>query len=416
MKDSEGQSYFETPELRRIIGRIYGQVIQQRGIHYLKGPIGAGKSRIADRLARLLASKYQVLQLAVNPMMEIQSLVRAELALPPAELDDWPPTELTVSRLEAQPLLLIIDDAELLEKQDVRALWALNKVGIVIVFVGKGGFAAGLQLKNISEWNIPLFTREQCREYLGAQGVSSFDDNSLEELFSISRGCAGKINEMALLQKWQSDGEGPGEVDEHGRPGMASIVVIAGLLITAIGVWVFLEYGSTRSLPVASETGSASRQIPKPPVKPYQKATVVELPESMPVLSSVQAPSPEVKVKQPLESEVAEVRAPATVVDDSLIEDRQWIQAQAPAAVTLQVAGAWDQPYLRNMIERADISGKSAIFMRIRQQKPWYSLVIGVYPDRSDAIAANKSISAKFGVKDAWIRTFAEIQAIISPQ
>lgn len=53
--------FFETPELRHCVAKLFEAIQREGGIHYLKGPTGAGKSRVAERLTRLLDSKYRVL-------------------------------------------------------------------------------------------------------------------------------------------------------------------------------------------------------------------------------------------------------------------------------------------------------------------------------------------------------------------
>jgi septal ring-binding cell division protein DamX len=89
-----------------------------------------------------------------------------------------------------------------------------------------------------------------------------------------------------------------------------------------------------------------------------------------------------------------------------------WLTSRSPDHYTLQLVGARERVSIEKFIRDHRITPPYAVFARELDGRPWYSLVVGDYPDRDAAIAARGRLPAALRAGDVWPRTFGSIEKI----
>ncbi len=90
-----------------------------------------------------------------------------------------------------------------------------------------------------------------------------------------------------------------------------------------------------------------------------------------------------------------------------------WIMSQDPAHFTLQLIGTQQRNSLERFVAKHKLVGDVSIYKTLRDDKPWYALVYGSYPDRAQAQAAAKQLPASLAKVKPWLRRFDSVQAQI---
>lgn len=87
-----------------------------------------------------------------------------------------------------------------------------------------------------------------------------------------------------------------------------------------------------------------------------------------------------------------------------------WLLAQPTDYWTLQLVGSRERAFIEAFIRRHHIAPLHAVFERMLDGRPWYSLVAGSYPSRDAAVAARARLPASIAHSGVWPRTFALIR------
>ena len=91
-------------------------------------------------------------------------------------------------------------------------------------------------------------------------------------------------------------------------------------------------------------------------------------------------------------------------------EGADWLTGRDPSHYTLQLVGARDRAAIEKFIRDNAVAAPYAVFERMLNGAPWYSLVAGDYPDRAAAIAAREHLPKHLERSGVWPRTFESIQ------
>ena len=90
-----------------------------------------------------------------------------------------------------------------------------------------------------------------------------------------------------------------------------------------------------------------------------------------------------------------------------------WLQQQNPRHYVLQIRAVGSETALKKYIQTHRLEDKAAYFRTMRDGKPWFSLVYGLYPDREAAVAAKARLPAGIRKQGGWPRSIESIQAAI---
>lgn len=114
----------------------------------------------------------------------------------------------------------------------------------------------------------------------------------------------------------------------------------------------------------------------------------------------------------------ATANSPATekINTKTIINRESWILEQPPEHYTVQLAGAGKEDSIRQFAKTHQLGTDAAYFKATLNGKPFYKVILGVYPDRASALSARAELSEKLMKAGPMIVRFADIQKIISPQ
>lgn len=185
---------------------------------------------------------------------------------------------------------------------------------------------------------------------------------------------------------------------------------------TAEGVGYDLLYGVYRTKREAMDAGA---KLPNAILK--TQPLVREM-------SSVQAEITESRllesgIKRQARTENAENQAPPASIDmpqgtsGSVVRTphEQWLLSQPATSFTIQLMAAGSEQNLLEFINDNNLGGQAVYYRGKRKDgSDWYSLLIGSFPDKNQALEASRQIGAQLGIAQPWIRSFKGIQKEIN--
>jgi len=138
------------------------------------------------------------------------------------------------------------------------------------------------------------------------------------------------------------------------------------------------------------------------------------LPASVVEKSVVKAPSGAPATDREKITAVEDKPVPATQqVRDAGVYQENWLLNQHPESFTLQLIGVGDPEGVRRFLRSQRPKGEVAYFQTLRNGKPWFIVVTGVYPSRAAAVAARDRLPVKLRKSGAWPRTLGSVHEAI---
>jgi DamX protein len=305
--------------------------------------------------------------------------------------------------------------------------------------------------------------------YAGLVGDSPFDTQAVEEIYQDSGGLPGAIHPLAVHTLLANT---VASVPRR-RPmlGTRAIAYVTALLIVGAGVAWFLGTQPASVQPVAggpagTATGSVRGRIEGLPAQGAEQAgggsVAAESTETTPFVGSVTPKSAardgtttaprvaaaggdsETKVStlddssSSLRSAVAVTSpAPAKGVTEtgggepvvrlasnatpavsapakpsvSLVgaHELDWLRTQDPSHYVIQLVGTRDKAAVARFLDDHRLGAKGAWFVTSHEDKPWYVVVYGMYPDRATARAAIKTLPRALQAGSPWPRSVASV-------
>jgi len=132
--------------------------------------------------------------------------------------------------------------------------------------------------------------------------------------------------------------------------------------------------------------------------------------ETRPVSPAENVPA---QAEQPPVAAMPETAAPPPARPPTGAIGMRWLASRAPGHYTLQLVGARDRAAVERYARDRGIASPHAIFERELDGRPWFSLVVGDYPDRATALAARARLPAGIDRAKVWARTFESIKKSI---
>ncbi len=288
--------------------------------------------------------------------------------------------------------------------------------------------------------------------------MDTFDAKTIRRIYQASQGVPGDIN--ALAREILADREDPEAGEELPPPYLPppaarrppvkaiALVLLAVTLVAALFM-AHREYEPTApakqttrdlAIPPLDTTGPTPPRIgghiqraqesPEPerafaPVD--EDVTMTAIPDAPPAtadtphepmparaMAAEPPPSPAVEPRAaaiPSPPAVAVVPAVTTpAAKASTIRREVWLKGRNPNHYTLQLVAAGHEQAVVDFAAKHHVAKDVAYFRSSRQDKAWYSLVYGDYPDRAAAATAAAALPASLRGVNPWIRSFAGIQ------
>ena len=89
--------------------------------------------------------------------------------------------------------------------------------------------------------------------------------------------------------------------------------------------------------------------------------------------------------------------------------DLDWLRKQDPSHYVIQVVGTRDASAVSKFLDHHELGSKGAWFVTTHENKPWYVVVYGMYPDNSSARAAIETLPERLRAGSPWPRSVASV-------
>lgn len=124
---------------------------------------------------------------------------------------------------------------------------------------------------------------------------------------------------------------------------------------------------------------------------------------------AVATTSPEVLAEAASAAATPPAESPAST---TVLQEPEWLKSRDANRYTVQLYSGKDVAKLREIAgSMTKGAAPSAYFVTTSRSGPWYSLVVGDYPDFTAAQTVATQIAAQSPTMKPWIRRFSEIQA-----
>ena len=104
------------------------------------------------------------------------------------------------------------------------------------------------------------------------------------------------------------------------------------------------------------------------------------------------------------------VTASASVPDKPRIaHDLDWLRNQEPSNFVIQLVGTRSATAASKFVDEHKLSSEGTWFLTSHENKPWYVVVYGMYPDNASARAAIKTLPEALRAGSPWPRSVASV-------
>lgn len=93
--------------------------------------------------------------------------------------------------------------------------------------------------------------------------------------------------------------------------------------------------------------------------------------------------------------------------------DERFLLKINPDHYVLQIMASFDEKKIQAFRVITGLKGKSHYYQTLYQDKPWYVLVYGDYPNRQEAIKAITELAPQVKEQNPWVQSVAEMGRII---
>jgi DamX protein len=242
----------------------------------------------------------------------------------------------------------------------------------------------------------------------GAAAVFLRPESGVAPMVANDSGTTGKVRgritgmsvetEAAQLEVTDGDGRAARSAEPEPEPFAQSVTAKAPAKDSGVAApsIVTLNTGSDAKVFVLDDSGTSTRAavaVTSPaPVKGKESARGIE-----PVvrLASNVRPAAGAPAKAKVKSRAA--------------HDLDWLRKQDPSHYVIQLVGARDAAAVGKFLDDHKLGSKGAWFVTSREDKPWYVVVYGMYPDSASARAAVKTLPAALRAGSPWPRSVASV-------
>ncbi len=413
---------------------------------FLQSKPGIGKTSLLQQVQRLSGNELRIVYIALKSVDSVAQLLAECGHGYGAELPDNASSEQWQQQLKARlqrlralsirPVLLVDDVDKIAPDSELFALimellsW---KDGEHFVLQGVLTSSTAISLPDrvqarIQRMDLLPLSRDELPAYLmhrlrvaGYQGTLPFSDRQLAQIYKNSAGSPARINQYAhqlLLRQ---------PLKRHLLPHLLSISSQLrkwGVASVGVGILVLLLFFQDDINVFVSQSDS----------RPYDELQVIELPEetAVKITASQQVQPVQNKAmtgREELVQLVTELERqphlasqhPTETVQNTALDKQQdvtahtlyheqWIMQRNPHHFTFQLMGAWQQSEVYAFVRKYALSGPVAIYTRWRDGQPWYVLIYGDYPDKTQAKQARKKWPAPRSTLPVWLRRLDSIQ------
>ena len=96
-------------------------------------------------------------------------------------------------------------------------------------------------------------------------------------------------------------------------------------------------------------------------------------------------------------------------VKSQATHDLGWLRKQNPSHYVIQLVGTRDGAAAGKFVDDHKLGSKGAWFLTSHEDKPWYVVVYGIYPDNASARAAIRTLPDSLRAGSPWPRSVASV-------
>lgn len=409
--------FFATPELTQRFNLIRHLIQNSEQLVLILSESGFGKTSLLNQLKIAESEHWWVCTLSSTPAISPEALISHILAAfkvrhegkSPQALKESLRNHIASTRYNGQLPVFLVDDAHLLPIATLKILIELamqteqfTRMRVVLFcepqitsILAAPEFEI-VQKTLVHTLDIPAFSQTQVGDYIlfrlqniGYTAIHPFNPHLIKKIYTQSEGIPAKINKLAYQALERFIEQQPNHPVARSRSyKRLAFTMLLFLTIAAAGMISYWQYPDLfkNALLIQPERAQPIVTSPPRPVVP---------PPVNPVVNEIKAPPPEVKVDTqpiPIETETKEVK------------DEVWLLKQPGEYFTIQIIGSFDMSRIQKFRDSYQLS-QLAIFKGKYQNRDWFVLVIGMYPNREQAQKALDALPNELKQEtQPWIR------------
>ncbi|MDF1588624.1 MAG: AAA family ATPase [Gammaproteobacteria bacterium] len=405
-------------------------------------------SRAGDelRLCMIDAKQHQTIETILIKCLQDLGVEQNDLDANVSQTDNFRNRLKQLRKLNIRPIL-VLDDAQTLSASIIAEIshwlsWQDNDQFLLqaIIATTHPLPLSELVLARIQHIDLPALAQDELASYLtdrmskaGYIGDFIFTDKELNKFYKRSRGNPALVNQLAH-QKLLGIKSGLTDIKAFNVSsllnfrwlGVATVIAfLVLLLVYQDDVNTFFKIDTTSQINnditlVQPEDDVATINVEHDKVMSHQDAVrqeLVELVEQLPPPEDDITPVeniekndkpiieniPNAEPTPPLEVDVAKVPLPE-------LYREPWVLQQQGTDYTFQLMGSWQQQEVYDFVNKYALTGDVAMLESMRNGRPWYALIYGVFNNKDEALAASKQWPAPLNTLPSWLRRFDSVQ------
>lgn len=96
--------------------------------------------------------------------------------------------------------------------------------------------------------------------------------------------------------------------------------------------------------------------------------------------------------------------------DQAFTPDEKYLLSENPSSYTIQLLASHNLQSIIDFVQTNHLRGQANYYKTSLQDKNWFLLIDGKYPNKTEAEAAIQQLSYSVKAQNPWVRSFAEIQ------
>ncbi len=463
----ENDLFYAEPSRKQRLGTL--QHLTQFGneLMIVTGPKGSGKTTLLQqfiatspenwKFARIEAQdgldERKILQQLFRQMgMEFKGATHSDLL-------EQMKIQFDLAQRKGQYSVMLINDADQLPVMAIKKVMEMaslistvNKPLLRIILFGTEALVGKLNDPLLSQYSslpqrvvdLQPFSEEQTAQYvLDRLSAANFSNNdlftqpALHKLYTESYGWPARINELAhniltasLPKNIQESTPGSDAKTFH-TPRLLGLIITIAIVTTLfvfqhdVNQWIVQltdtvdDNSNTTSAPQNKLTPAVITA--KPALKPA--TTLVEKlkqrnqtrPSETSTVKTVKPVPPQPTTKavvnqKPKEKETTQ----PTIKINTIPRKENWILDQNSKHYTLQIVAGENLKTIEEFIGEHKLYNNIAFYRSVRNNKPWYGLIYGVYPHKQAANSAINQLPKKLQDLKPWVRSIKSIKTDIS--
>lgn len=415
--------FFATPELTQRFNLIRHLIQNSEQLVLVLSESGYGKTSLLNQLKIAESEHWWVCTLSSTPAISPEALISHILAAFKVRhegkshqaLKESLRNHIASTRYNGQLPVFLVDDAHLLPIATLKVLIELamqteqfTRMRVVLFcepqitsILAAPEFEI-IQKTLVHTLDIPAFSQMQVGDYIlfrlqniGYTAIHPFNPHLIKKIYTQSEGIPFKINKLAYqaLERFIEQQPDHPVARSKSYKKLAFTMLLFLTIISAgmISYWQYPElFKNVLLIPPEH-----AQPIVTPPPRPV-------VPPVAPVVHEVQAPLPETKVDN---------KPVAAATETKEVKDEAWLLKQPGEFFTIQIIGSFDMNRIQKFRDNYQLS-QLAIFKGKYQNRDWFVLVMGMYPNREQAQKALDALPNELKQEtQPWIRGVSTIHA-----